>query len=740
MREGTPFFWSDPGSAERSMKGAFLPSAALAFLGPLLTSTMVAETPTEERKVVAVRVDEPPSLDGTFADAWTKGGIVSRFLQREPFEGRAASEKTTVSVLYDRHNLYFGVRCSDGNPEGIVATELRRDADYTVDDHFTILISPENDGRNGYTFTVNPLGTQFDALITDGGRIKDPNWDGVWRSNAAIDSGGWTATIAIPFSTLNFKTSRNVTLGINFRRFIRRKNEEDLWRAYLRIHGLERISQSGELTGLDEIGSGRLLILKPYGLGGFERQDQADTQVEHSAGFDGKLGIRTNLVANLTINTDFADADVDPVRFNLTPFRISLPEKRPFFLENGGAFQFGFQDQSQVFFSRQIGIDPVSGQEVGIDAGAKITGALGPFNVGLLDVHTRAGGSNPSANYLVARIKHRLFAESYVGAIGIDKESSNTADRYNRTFGVDGILRLFDRLTLAGLYAKTSSDPEVLHGRDWAAFGQALYNSNLVQAELRHAIVQPNFNPEVGFVDRTNLVTDFVDLNLSPRPKTGPVREFDFEGFYLRQPDTAGVLQTREWMATFRANFHNGSYTDDDLVDAFYQRLTTPFNIFGNVFIPPGEYRFVRHQLTYGSDQSRRFVVRLFERFGSFYSGRLNEVRVRLSYRPNPRLSIALNEGWDRFRLPALYNVHVGSLNTSYSFSRFLNTSCLVQWDSVDPRALSLSLRLRLNYRLDSDVFVVYNVGNQFGSLEAGNPVVTRGQRLVVKATYSFVK
>ncbi len=222
------------------------------------------------------------------------------------------------------------------------------------------------------------------------------------------------------------------------------------------------------------------------------------------------------------------------------------------------------------------------------------------------------------------------------------------------------------------------------------------YKSNLIQAQYRHSDVQPNYNPEVGFIDRVDLVTNFADVNVSPRPKSGPIRELNFEAFVMRQPDTHGVLQTQEWQTTFRANFHNGAYTDDDIVDNFIQRLTTRFNIFGNVFIPAGLYHFDRHQLTYGSDQSKRLVYNFFERFGTYYNGTLNEFQIRAKYHPKPRLSFEGFETWDRFRFPSgLYNVHVDSWNTSFSFNRFLTSSFLVQVNSVEKDPVSVNFRLR---------------------------------------------
>jgi hypothetical protein len=718
-----------------------LATIILLSVGPAAAQTSTSAAPSSVRSIVAVRADQAPQLDGTLKDAaWQVATSISSFHQREPFERQTPTEKTEVRVLYDNRFLYFGVHCFDSDARKIVATELRRDADFNVDDNFTVLISPNNDKRNGYTFTTNPLGTQFDALISDEGRVNDPNWDGIWKSNARVVPDGWTATIAIPFSTLNFKTSKNVAIGINFRRFIRRKNEEDLWQSYLRIYGLERISEAGELTDLKDIGSGRLLIIKPYVVGGVRSDPQNGTRLLHTGGLDLKYGIRSNLVANLTFNTDFADADVDPVRFNLTPFKSSLPEKRQFFLENSGIFQVGFRD-TQLFFSRQIGIDPISGQQVPLDVGVKVTGSLGKYDVGILDVKTRASGPNPYANYFVARAKRKLLEESYIGGILIDKESGNRQDHFNRTGGIDANFILFKKLSLNGFLARTFSADRTLRGHDWASTLDASYNSNLVQIEAFQNRVGPNFNPEAGFVDRTDIITNSIDAQLSPRPKHGRIREYNFEGFYRRHVNTHGVLQTQEWQTTFRANFHNGAYTDDDLFDNFIQRLSSSFNIFKNVVIPPGIYHFDRHQFTYGSDRSKRFVYSFFERFGTFYNGQLNEFRTRTSYRPTPKISIATGHTWDRFRFPqGIFNVHIGSLNGSYSFSRFLTASLLIQINSIDQNPVSMNFRLRYNYRPDSDLFVIYTLGNQFNSLAAGNPVLTREQRFAVKYTYSFLK
>lgn len=731
--------------------------AAIQLLSSCAVQGQRSPNPSQPKNISfadAVGIDRAPKLDGTLDDPiWQSAKLISGFLQREPYEGQTATEKTEVRILYTSHAVYFGVACFDSQPSRITATELRRDVSQELDDYFEIVIDSTHNRRNGYLFQVNPLGTQRDALITDeqGGGDSgdgDSGWDGVWTSNARITGQGWTATIEIPFSTLNFLQSRDVVWGINFKRFIRYKNEEDLWSAWHRSFGISKISQAGELHGITDIGSGRLLIVKPYAVAGFSHlpPDAAQfglrpgTSAIYTGGMDVKLGIRSNLVANLTANTDFADADVDAQQFNLSPYKLFFPEKRQFFLENAGVFNFPLGgDSDLLFFSRQIGIDPVTGQQVPIAGGAKVTGSIAGFDVGAMDVDTRSSGPNPYANYAVLRIKRSLPGGSYIGAMGIDKRSGNPLDRSNEAGGVDTRIVLTKNLVIGGFAAQTRS-PGISSGQ--TNLGASLdYRTDWLDFSASERKIGPNFNPEVGFLERTDCVCRFADLTLKPRPKLSGLRELNFEGFIFHAPDTHGVLQTLEWQGTFRAEFQNGSYTDDDIVDALEQRITAPFNIYKNVVIPIGFYHWQRHQLTYGSPLDRRWTVRLFERFGSYYNGHLNEARIRATYRANERLSFAFSEQWNRFRLPVAggnFSVAFGSVETNYSFSRFLTLSTLVQMDTANTQAASANIRLRWNYRPDSDLFVIYTAGQQFASLTASNPLQFTQHRFEVKYTYSW--
>ncbi|PYU89902.1 MAG: hypothetical protein DMG25_18105 [Acidobacteria bacterium] len=691
----------------------------------------------------AVRVERAPRLDGTLNDPlWQAAEPVRDFLQREPHEGQTPTETTEVRVLYTRREVYFGILCRDSAPNVIVATELRRDLPQDLDDNFEILIDSTHDRRNAYVFQMNPLGTQSDGLITEERRSEgqdyDPGWDGVWTSQAQITDAGWTATVGIPFNTLNFTQSQDVVWGLNFKRLIRRKNEEDLWSAYRRVFGITKVSEAGELRGITDIGSGRLFIVKPYGLLGADRlSTSGGTDFLHTGGVDIKYGLRSSLVANLTINTDFGDADVDQQQFNLTPYRIFFPEKRQFFLENAGVFDFSTGFQDLLFFSRQIGIDPVTGQVVPVNAGGKLTGTLGNYQIGVMDVQTRSDGPNPAVNYGVVRVKRSLFGNSYVGTMGINKESGSALDPFNRTGGVDSRLVFWKNLIVHGYGARTDSAGS--HSGDSNVGIDVSYETNWLQFLARRSKIGPNYNPEVGFVDRVDSNQSEVDLNLRPRPKIRGVRELNFESFIFHAPDTQGVLQTQEWQTTFRAEFNNGAYTDDDIVDVFTQRLTQPFNIYKNINIPPGLYHFTRHQLTYGSGQDRRFTFNLFNRFGTYYDGHLIESSVRTNYRPTARFSLATTARWNKFSLPeGKFSVVLASAQANYSFSRFLTTSALIQMNTSNAQAVSANLRLRYNYRPDSDFYVIYNVGTRFASLAAANPQQLRETRFEVKYTYSF--
>ena len=354
-----------------------------------------------------------------------------------------------------------------------------------------------------------------------------------------------------------------------------------------------------------------------------------------------------------------------------------------------------------------------------------------------MDVDTRSSGPNPYANFGVVRVKRSIFGQSYIGVMGVDKRSGSPLDPYNQTGGADARILLTRNLVVTAVAAETRS-PGVA-GDQSDVGGSATFRSNLFEFVAEEHKIGRNFNPEVGFLERNNSISQYLDGNFKPRPRIRGVRELNFESFLFHAPDTRGVLQTQEWQATFRALFNNGAYTDDDIVDNFVQRITAPFNLYKNIYIPAGYYRWSRHQLTYGSPEDRRLTWNAYERFGSYYDGRLNEARLRGAYRASEHLSVSLGEQWNRFRLPqGNFSIIFGDLGTDYAFSRFLMLSALVQMNTANTQGGSANIRLRWNYRPDSDFFIIYTVGQQFASLAAANPMQLTQHRLAVKLTYSF--
>ena len=696
-----------------------------------------------DRLATATRAPHAPRIDGTLDDPiWQTAPVISDFRQREPLETLPATEKTEVRILFDSHHVYFGIHCYDQDPAGIVATQLRRDLSMDLDDNFAIMIDPTLGHRNGYIFEVNPLGTQRDGEVIEEqapqiDAIVEPSWDGLWISAANVTSDGWTATVEIPFSTLNFRGGTEVTWGLNFRRFIRRKNEEDTWSGYQRIFGFWRVSQAGQLQGLKEIGSGRLLVIKPYGLVGAQASTGQPWGALHTGGADIKYGLASNLIAVGTINTDFSDADVDQEQFNLTPNPIFVPEKRRFFLEDSDVFNFLLWNQDLLFFTRQIGIDPVSGQEVPIDGGGKVAGSALGFDLGVMDVRTRSVGVNPYGNYAVVRVKKPLTPGSFIGFMATDKESGNPLDPYNRSGGVDAKFVFFRNLNLRGYYARTWTTG--LHGDNTALGGRLTYANNWFNIYAGHGVTQKNFNSEMGFVTRIDDQPTIFQFNFTPRPHVLDIRELDIGGFVNHDPNTAGKLIYKEWSPLIRVLFNSSAEIDSSPYDVTYQFLGQPLNLYKNISIPTGGYRFTAHSLAYTSAGNHRVTFTGSELWGEYYTGHLNSATVTAQYRPNAHMAVAVNDTLNSFRLPqGNFDIDLSGVDLSYAFNRFVNASTFVQADTAQNQAVSANFRVRYTFRPDSDLYVIYNVGNRFQSLAAGNPMEVRAQKVAVKVTYSW--
>ena len=489
---------------------------------------------TEEFQAEAYRTYESVEIDGELNESdWQKAIPIRQFIQYEPDEGASMTEPTEVRILYDDRHIYFGFVCSESERSKIVANKMRRDAMLYDNDNVFVMLDTYNDRRSGFFFRVNPLGAKEDVAIMDSGDSRNENWNAVWDTRAKINGDNWTTEIAIPFSQLRFKDEEALTWGLNLGRTIQKNQEEGTWApvpasyTYLARY---RTTQLGSLTGLSGISQRRNIEFLPYFLPGVARTKEDGTVSVFDLGGDVKVSVTSNLTADLTVNTDFAQVEADQEQANLTRFSLFFPEKRQFFLEGAGLFDFGIPRTSYnapppllLFYSRQIGIE--EGHAIPIMAGGKVTGKVGGFGVGLLNAMTdkySADATNSAdavnvdrRNYSVLRIKRDLFTGSSVGMIAINKQGLDT---HNRATGVDFIYRPTGEMNFRGLWARTF-EPSRISGQSSlgntsfsnespTANANALYfggnwQSSVARVNASYTDIGEDFNPEVGYVYRT---------------------------------------------------------------------------------------------------------------------------------------------------------------------------------------------------------------------------------------------
>lgn len=650
-------------------------------------------------------------------DAWATADVVKNFRQQEPNEGEPATEQTEVRILFDDKNIYFGIRAFDSEPTRINARELVRDSSFANDDKVEILLDTYHDKRNAFRFAVNPLGTQQDALITDE-RDVNLSWDAPWISSGKKDAQGYTVEVAIPLTTLRFTEGLDVW-GFNIARIIRRKNEETLWTSWQRSFGLERVSQAGEMVGVGEMRRPRLRQIKPYVTGEWRQgiplvgNPGYDAGIRGTAGLEvAKIGITPSLTAEFTVNPDFGQAEVDNQVVNLSRFSVFFPEKRDFFLENAGIFLFGREGSNQMFFSRRIGLTE-RGQPVPIDYGAKVTGKVGRFNVGLLQVQTRKLGDPntnagvPRQQFTIARIKRDIFKRSSIGAIFTNRQGGKTT-RYNRGGGFDMQLNFSDYWNINGFLMGTST-PGVrsssLSGRIGTTYEDNRYRFILVYEDIGN-----NFNPELGFVERESIRQYFGQAAYKWRPKNFlSIREMEIETQLEYYSDRKNKLATRQTELTFDTEFKNSSVLFFRLFEDVTDVLTEPFRIRPNITIPTGSYHFNRSRIAFTSNKSKRFVFNISEKFGDFYSGKRYETIGGFTFRPNPHLLFEISNSFNKVNLPqGNFTTNLFSGRVNYNFSRKLLTSAFVQLNSA-ARLSAVNIRFRYIYRPNSDFYIIYN-------------------------------
>ena len=727
---------------------------ALAF--PLFAYAQIpgASTPERPGRVgTPVTVQVAPVIDGKLDDpAWSQAQPLTGFLQRELHEGDPVTERTEVRIVTDGQALYIAARLYDRDAKRIIVGEKIRDVQIENSDYFAIALDTYLDRQNGFVFATTPAGVEYDGQIvkegeggglTVGGQTRaqsgsmggfNLNWDGSWTVATTIDSLGWTAEFRIPFSTLRYAGGSVQSWGLNFARGIRRKNEDAYWSFIPRQFNLYRLSRAGTLEGI-HVPTPRLATVTPYVLGGSRRDFSTDTHFQRTSevGADAKLGLTPSLTLDLTYNTDFAQVEVDEQRTNLTRFSLFFPEKRPFFLENAGVFSAGTPQAVDLFFTRRIGIDTL-GNAVPIRGGGRLTGRVGDFSVGALEIVTDGlAGKQPGNSYSVARVVRELPMHSRIGALFVERIATQNSGNRNGTYALDGRVGFSDAVTLDWWGARTSTPGR---GGDDKGYGlRTGYSTGNWNNTARVIQVGRDMNPEVGFLNRMGGYR-YYELALMRF-----VRKPEWSWFKVWNPHTNyrgyygldGFWQSGQvHVDVTEIELASGTKIGPEL-NVYHEGLKVPFAIAPGVILPARSYDFTGIGLDWSTDPSASFAMLLRGDFGPFYDGTRNGGNVAFTYRRGASFSSSLLLDYNDVRLKEGNFVRrlVGT-RAAYFFTPRVFVQSLAQYNN-QARVWTANARLGWLGTAGTGLFIVLNDGEEAeGFLNWTRP---QSRSLVVKYT-----
>ena len=666
-------------------------------------------------------------LDGLLSEPiWSSADPIRGFRQREPDAADPATEDTEVRFVYDEGTLYIGVLARDSDPDAIVARILQRDKlmeaedferglRFAGDDAVAILFDPFHDHRNGVVFGTNPNGAEFEALVTDEGSEVNIDWRGVWQVASARVPEGWSAEFAIPWRTLRYPDAvPDQPWGVNVFRVIRRKNEETLWRSWQREGGgLHRVSRAGHLGGLEELPRARLNFeAKPFALLGARQEVDGGPSLEGShdekIGFDIKAEVRPGLLLDLTVNTDFAQVEVDDEQVNLTRFSLFFPEKRDFFLENAGIFEFGkagngFEPPTyQMLFTRRIGIHDDG--EVPILGGARLTGRVGGQTVGFLSVLTDEAFGTPRETFTVARVKRDIGESAYLGGMVADRRHR---DAWSTNVGLDGQFTIGEAWTWDLYAARSLSQGNAgdgysyrvaysWFGDEWGSF-------------FEHYVVSPDMEAEAGFLLRDDLrwTELFTSKTWRPNDFLGLREISSWGGGRYGSRVSDGSLQ--DWVGgiAFSPSWHSG-----DEVTVFLNASETivdeSFELSDSVDVPVGRYRNDHVGWFANTSRNRSVFAETSGMISAFFGGSLVSVGGTVTAAPSAQLSFSVGHTRNRVEVPGGdFTADISSARVTLALSTRLSTNALVQYNSLD-RSVSANVRFNFIHRPGSDLFVVF--------------------------------
>jgi hypothetical protein len=698
----------------------------------------------------AIALTTAPVIDGNVLDdpAWAGARPLTEFWQIQPNVGQPASQKTSVYIGFTDTALHIAVVAYDDEPQKIISTDSRRDSSLEDTDSFRVMIDGQMDRQNGYIFGTNPAGIEFDGQIEKEGAGQfvrggdggfNLNWDAAWTVKAAISDIGWSAEMEIPFTSLRFGTGEVQEWGINFERRIRRNNEIAFWAPLSQDRTLYRVSEAGSIQGI-RVPRQRNLQITPYVLGNAQRGGAlSGTETNTEVGFDLKYSITPSLTLDATVNTDFAQVEVDEQQVNLDRFSLFFPEKRPFFLENAGQFTVGTPREVELFFSRRIGIGAAGGQTP-IDGGLRLSGKVGgTTNVGLLYMGSEAVSGVASGNeYVVARVNQEFSNRSSLGFLAVSRDGDgsllgNGNDDENQTYAIDGRLGIGDNALLLAWAAKTSTPGR--NGKDDAFAVNGEYDDSDWTLRLGYSEVGGDFNPEVGFLARrdyrkfdTTILRRIRPANskriFELRPHISYRGFWDFDGF--QETGFLHVDSIIEWKSGIE--FRSG-------VNFTREGVKAPFDIVNGVTIQPGTYDHEELVLEFLGNQSAplNFSVR------SFIGGRFGGDRVTLEptirYRIGEKFSSEFSYNYNKFDLPVPggdFTANLARLRLSYSFTPKMLLQALMQYNDTDDQ-LSTNLRFSWLKSGNTGLYLVYNEVD-----ERGLGALPRGREFIVKYSHLF--
>jgi hypothetical protein len=713
----------------------------------LLQAAAPGVASADQPGVRAMPVTDALRVDGALDEAaWGSAPVASGFRQREPREGEAASESTEVRVLYDRDTLYVGVSAHDREPGEVIGRILERDKlmepggdnafHFAGDDVVAVILDPFQDRRSAFLFATNPSGAEFDALITDESPAFNVDWRGVWRVASRRTADGWTAEFAIPFRTLRYpEVAGEGTWGFNVERMIRRKNEDTLWSAWSRAEGgIYRVSRAGRIEGLRDLRRSRFDVeVKPYGLAGatqerVEGAARAETRQQWRMGADGKWEVHPGLVLDATVNPDFAQVEADAEVVNLTRFELYFPEKRDFFLENAGIFDFGTRGAYEtppflMFFSRRIGL--ADGNEIPVLGGVRFSGRAGRQTVGLLSVLADGASGGPRENFAALRLKRDVGGRSYLGGMLTDRRSSEAAAT---DAGLDTSLWLTRRLNFQAFAARTS---DFGGANDSAYRAYAEYGGDPFYFNGEYLQIGPKAATGMGFVTRTDMRRTSGKGQYTLRPSGLGLRRVDLfvGGKYLTRVD--GEPQDGNGFAGFSFETNSGETMSVTEVRGFTV-LDYGFTLADRIPVAAGRSDLGDTEVSVTSSAKRPVWGYAQVSLLDIWDGRLSSIGGGLQVRGGSRLSLSATYTRSEATMPGgAFVAHVPGLRFGWTQSTRLTVATYLQYNSLTKRFIG-NFRLDFIHRPGSDLYLVFN--EERGTEGEPWSLVDRG--LAVKLNY----